>query len=122
MTKPGLAALLLGVAVVLAAAPAASAAQDAKIAWSTYLRSGPGQAFPAVDELEHDTPVRLVRCDPAWCRVMNGEITGYVDKAALVLPRPEAAKGLKARPNCFVTGQDDYHRQMPTRFCGKPNG
>lgn len=121
MLKSGLAGLMLAV-VALSAAPTVSAGPDAKIAWSTYLRSGPGQAYPALDELEHDTPVRLVACGDAWCRVMNGDLAGYVDKAALALPRPEAAKGLKARPACFVTGQDDYHGQAPTRFCGKPAG
>lgn len=105
--------------LVVAAAMAggvAAAGTPTSVAWSTYLRAAPSQTAPAIDELAHDVPVRVLGCDARWCHVADGTITGYVDRDALSLPRvppPDAA----ALGHCTVAALADAPRPDPTRFC-----
>ena len=119
---------LIGVAAVASAlAGAAAMAADVtsapspaaqKTAWSTYLRSGPGDAYPVLDELEHDTLVTVGGCSGRWCRIMKGSVSGYVDRDALMLPRPAPlAATVAGAETCFVADQPGYRRPAPTRFC-----
>ncbi len=111
-------------AALLAAAGAASAAspQPTAIAWSTYLRAGPGETYTAISELEHDTRVKVVGCSGRWCQVSGAEGQGYVDRNALDLPRTSAPQP-PANTDCVVVGQADNRGPIPTRFCAaKPGG
>ena len=110
-------ASLLIASAVLAAQPGAA------LAWSTYLRSGPGETYAAIDELAHDVRVQVVGCDAQWCRVIDGTVQGYVDRAALALPHPPPADA-SAATHCVVAGLADDRKPAPTRFCspGAPQG
>ncbi len=104
-------------AAALLGAPAlAGAAPPATVAWSTYLRSGPGQTFTALSELEHDARVEVAGCAGGWCRVRDGAVQGYVDRDALTLPRTSPPVP-PANTGCVIAGQADDRRPMPTRFC-----
>jgi uncharacterized protein YraI len=86
------------------------------VAWSTYLRAGPGETYEAIAELEHDTRVGLVGCSARWCRVSGDAGQGYVDRDALTLPRTVAPQP-PANTDCVVAGQADNRGPIPTRFC-----
>ncbi len=104
-------------ALLAAAGPAASAPlRPTVVAWSTYLRAGPGETYAAISELEHDTRVVLVGCHGDWCRVSGASGQGYVDRASLELPRTLAPQP-PARTDCVVVGQADNRGPIPTRFC-----
>lgn len=97
-------------------ATAAASPQPVVTAWSTYLRSGPGETYAAVSELEHDTPVRLAGCQGRWCRVSTVDARGFVDRDALDLPRTAALKP-PGRRDCVTVEQADDRKPIPTRFC-----
>ena len=101
-----------------AAAMAASGAGAAPVAvgWSTYLRAGPGHAYAALTELEHDASVHVLSCDGRWCRVSDGGAEGYVDRDALRSPRTRTPSP-PARTGCVLVGQVDDPRPRSTRFC-----
>ena len=108
----------LGVALSLALAAGgalAASPPSARLAWSTYLRSGPGETYQAVDEVEHGVAVTIDRCSDRWCRVSAPGIAGYVDRDALALPSPPSPQ--PSASACVVAGQADDRRPMPTRFC-----
>ena len=108
----------LGVALSLplsAGGALAASPPSVKLAWSTYLRAGPGETYQAIDEVEHGVAVVVDGCADRWCRVSGAGIAGYVDQDALTLPAPPAPSP-SARP-CVVVGQADDRRPMPTRFC-----
>ena len=110
--------------VALLTAPGAASAaspQPTVVAWSTYLRAGPGETYAAISELEHDTRVGVVGCDGRWCRVSGEAAQGYVDRDALELPRTLAPEP-PARTDCVVVGQADNRGPIPTRFCSAPSG
>jgi hypothetical protein len=87
-------------------------------AWSTYLRSGPGDTFPVIDELEHGTLLNVGACSGRWCRVVDGSTIGYIDKDALFLPKPPpAAATVRGAQGCFVADQTGYKHPTPTRYC-----
>jgi hypothetical protein len=125
---PGRAALALRTALKLAvglslgvlglsAAGAAEAAPQ-RLAWSTFLRAGPGDQFAALDEIEHSTSVEVLGCAAGWCRIQEGRTVGYIDQDALTLPKvPGGATPPASAPNCFVAGQVSYPEAAPTRFC-----
>ena len=115
----GAAALAALVAAVDPAAPAPL--RSTVVAWSTYLRAGPGETYEAISELEHDTRLGLVGCDGRWCRVSGDAGQGYVDRSALELPRTLAPQP-PARTDCVVVGQADNRGPIPTRFCTAPAG
>jgi uncharacterized protein YraI len=107
-------------AICASAAPvgrAASPAAAATTQWSTYLRSGPGEAYPVLDELEHDTPVTVAGCQGRWCRISQGATTGYVERDALHLERPPAGVAPKPKSVCFVAGLTSYSAPAPRQFC-----
>lgn len=110
--------LLLAATLTVAAAPAVAPAPagPARTAWSTYLRTGPGDAYEAVSEIEHDTRVEVGACGDRWCRVSDGAVSGYVDRDALVLPRTPAPSP-PARRNCARVAQADDHGRVGVRFC-----
>lgn len=114
--RAGGAALIVLLPAAASAAPVRGAAA---IAWSTYLRAGPGQAYEAIDELEHDTRVQVVDCSGRWCRVSGASGSGYVDRDALDLPRTVAPQP-PANADCVVVGQADNRGPIPTRFCSAP--
>ena len=103
-------------------APAPSPVRETAIAWSTYLRAGPGETYAAISELEHDTPVKVMGCDGQWCQVSGAAIAGYVDRDALDLPRTLAPQP-PVSTDCVVAGQADNRGPIPTRFCSAaPSG
>ena len=116
-----------GVAILAALLVAAGTASPAPmrltvIAWSTYLRAGPGETYAAISELEHDSRIGLVGCDGRWCRVSGALGQGYVDRDALELPRTLAPQP-PARTDCVLVGQADNRGPISTRFCsaaGRP--
>ena len=109
-------------ALIVMAGPAASAPpRSTVVAWSTYLRAGPGETYEAISELEHDTRVGLLGCGARWCRVSGDAGQGYVDRDALTLPRTLAADP-PARTDCVVVGQADNRGPIPTRFCSARTG
>ena len=84
----------------MAAHPGSAREAGTALAWSTYLRSGPGETYAAIDELSHDVRVRVMGCDGRWCRVADGTVEGYVDRDALALPHPppaDASAGVRLR-------------------------
>ena len=99
-----------------AAGPVLAAPPPATVGWSTYLRTGPGETYAAISELEHDTQVMVLGCDRGWCRVSGASLQGYVDRDALELPRT-LAPAPPARRDCVVVGQADDRRPIATRFC-----
>ena len=102
-----------------AGASAAPPSPPTVTAWSTYLRSGPGETYAAISELEHDTPVKVVGCAGRWCRISTPDARGYIDRDALDLPRT-LAPAPPARTDCVVVGQVDDRKPIPTRFCSAP--
>jgi hypothetical protein len=107
---------LCAVALALGAAGVAAAATPAKLTWSTYLRSGPGATYPVVGELEHDTPVALAGCQGGWCHVSTDAEAGFVDQAALTLPRL-AAPQPPARMGCVDVAEPDGRGAQAVRVC-----
>ena len=106
-----------GVLAILALLPApAATAGEATLAWSTYLRAGPGETFAALDELSHDVRVSVLGCGPRWCRITSDQWQGYVDRDALTLPGTPGPRR-DAASDCFVAGLADDRRPAPTRFC-----
>ena len=110
------AATVIALAFATLPTPGVAAAQG-KLAWSTYLRSGPGQTYRALDELEHGTPVTVAACSGRWCRISADGLEGFIDREALDLPRLPTP-GSAASPACVVAGQTDARAPKPTRFCG----
>ncbi len=109
MIGSGLAVLSLG---------GAAEATPQRTAWSTYLRSGPGETFPVIDELEHGVLLNVGSCGDRWCRVIDGATAGYIDKDALLLPKPPPAAAPAGGPEgCFVADQTGYRHPTPTRYC-----
>ena len=108
--------------MLVAAAPALAAPpRPTVIAWSTYLRAGPGETYAAISELEHDTQVSVAGCSGRWCRVSGGAGQGYVDRSALELPRT-LAPAPPVDTDCVIVGQADNRGPIPTRFCSAPAG
>ena len=101
--------------------PATALPRQAVMAWSTYLRAGPGETYAAITELEHDTRVSVVGCDGRWCRISDASGSGYVDRDALDLPRTLAPQP-PATMDCVVVGQADNRGPIPTRFCSARGG
>jgi hypothetical protein len=95
----------------------AGASEPATTHWSTYLRTGPGAAYPVLDEIEHDTAVAVEGCQGAWCRISQGAMIGYVDRDALHLERPPGGVAPKAKSVCFVAGLTSYAAPAPRQFC-----
>ena len=115
-------AIALTVLLVTPEAALAAPPLPTVIAWSTYLRAGPGETYAAISELEHDTRVVLVGCSAQWCRVSGEAGRGYVDRAALEMPRTLAPQP-PARADCVIVGQADNRGPILTRFCsarGRP--
>jgi hypothetical protein len=111
--------ILMAVAVcgLSASAPAEAASQ--RLAWSTFLRAGPGDRYAVIDEIEHSTPVQVLGCATGWCRIQDGRTTGYIDQDALTLARPATGWApAAAEADCFVAGQVSNRGAAPTRFCG----
>lgn len=110
--------LILRSALAAAAAGVIGAAAPAQtpIAWSTYLRNGPGETYTAVSELEHDTRVTVLGCTGGWCRVSGDTLQGWVDRDALALPRTSAPKP-PVDSGCVTALLKDNRRPMATRFC-----
>ena len=106
-------ALVLAVTATAAPPPARSGA-PAVVVWSTYLRNGPGAAFPALDEVEHDTRVVRLGCAGGWCRVRTAAAEGYVDQSALQLTAPPVTGG----PDCRRVRLADDTGPPFTRLCG----
>jgi uncharacterized protein YraI len=77
-------------ALFLLAASSAHAEQRIA-AWSTYLRSGPGDGYSVLDEVRHDDPVDVQSCSGRWCAVRYGRASGYVDADSLrgAIPVPQ---------------------------------
>lgn len=103
-------------AVAWGSSAGVAAAAPVTVGWTTYLRSGPDYASPALTELEHDTRVDLKSCDGRWCRVSATGAQGFIDRDALSLPRTLAPVP-PARTGCVVAGQADNRGPIPTRFC-----
>ena len=107
---------------LLLTASAAAADRPAAIAWSTYLRAGPGETYAVLDELVHDRTVTVAGCDARWCQVSDGVVRGYVDRDALDLPRLQAPQPPSSGP-CAIVSQADDRKPRATRFCSvKPTG
>lgn len=106
-------------ALLLSASAAAAGDKGTSVAWSTYLRAGPGEVYAALDELEHDAKVAVLACDAHWCQVSDGGLRGYVDRDALDLPRIQAPQPPSNDPCAIVTQADD-RRPRSTRFCSVP--
>ena len=105
--------LALAAAAILAG-PAPAGGQETTVAWSTYLRAGPGAAYAALDELEHDAAVTRLGCTAGWCRVRRGGREGFVDQSALDLPVPRPVGGV----DCVRTRLADDTARPFTRLCG----
>jgi hypothetical protein len=117
---PGAGALALVAVLTLAglAGPGIAEAAPQQLAWSTFMRAGPGDQYAAIDEIEHSASVDVVGCAGGWCRIQDGRVVGYIDQDALTLaPPPAGSAPPAAAPDCFVTGQVSYLRAAPTRFC-----
>ena len=110
---------IVAAALLLAGARATAAEAGASVAWSTYLRSGPGEAYAALNELEHDTKVAVLGCDAHWCQVSDGGARGYVDRDALDLPRLQPPQPPSTDP-CVIVTQADDRKPRATRFCSVP--
>ena len=115
---PAFAVPMIGLGLAVASLTGVAEAAPQRTTWSTYLRSGPGEIYPVIDELEHDTVVDVSGCGDRWCSVIDGSIPGYIDKDALALPKPPSrwapAGGAEG---CFVADQTGYRHPAPTQFC-----
>lgn len=114
-----LAGLSLGLG--LAMEPEASAAADARIASTTYLRAGPGTNYRSLDEASGGSAVEVLGCGGGWCRILLGDAAGYVAEAALqpsVAPVPAAGQA----SSCFGNPQSGFHGSREVRFCSPAAG
>jgi len=109
--------LALGAFAGLTVCAGGALASPATTHYSTYLRSGPGEAYPVLDEVEHDTRLDVGPCKAGWCAVSEGGVTGYVDADALTLARPIAGAAPRTSNGCFTTSTSTYGNPGPRQFC-----
>jgi hypothetical protein len=109
--------LLPGAFLALAAIASPLQAAPASLHWSTYLRSGPGPAYPVLDELEHDTVLEVGGCNGGWCKVSSGGSTGYVDRDSLQLPEPPLGAAPQPGSPCVRARVTSYPRPALREFC-----
>ncbi len=118
-SPPGKSIVTLGTFSLLCALASASmaGAAPATLHWSTYLRSGPGGAYPVLDEVEHDTVVDVQASQGRWRRVSLGRTVGWIDGDALSLPKPPAGATPARGAACFNAPAYSYSLTAPRRFC-----
>jgi hypothetical protein len=105
-------------AIVLMATAGFAHAGTERLAWSTYMRAGPGENYAVVDELEHDTDVDVRQCNDRWCEIVSGQVVGYIDRDALTLPKPPGGNAPVGGPQgCFTASLYSYGTNGVTRFC-----
>jgi hypothetical protein len=93
-------------------------ASTERLAWSTYMRVGPGENYAVIDELQHDTDVDVHQCNDRWCEIVSGQAVGYIDKDALTLPKPPGGNAPVGGPQgCFTASLYSYGTNGATRFC-----
>jgi uncharacterized protein YraI len=102
----GVAALLLG-----AAAPA-SLPGAGTVMTTTYLRTGPGVQYAALDEVPPQAQVAVQSCAGAWCDVRWGTVHGYIRQESLTMP------DLHVKPAATPQGAACFS----ARLNGRPNG
>ena len=111
-------------AVVLASAWAAPAwAWDGKIDTPTFYRAGPGRNYVVLDEMDRGQSVDVIGCTGDWCQVVFEQTTGWVEKAAVVVPGDIPAQppvpGPQGCVESRVTGSG-YTGGLMYRFCPAP--
>ncbi len=107
----------LGTFCALAFCNSTAAGAPATTHYSTFLHSGPGEAYPVLDEVEHDTRLDVGSCHGGWCAVALGGKTGYLDRNALVLTDPAPGAAPQSSNGCFTTGASSTAGPDPRRFC-----
>ena len=106
---------------VIAAVLAASAAVAPAHAWAdraaraTFLRAGPGLEYAVTDEVDHESPLDVLRCAGAWCEVRFEGVVGWVQAATVAQPGP--APQPRGTEPCFDDRQAGYGKGERTRFC-----
>jgi uncharacterized protein YraI len=64
-------------------------AQPIALNQNSALYSGPGVNYSALGSLQKGLVVNILSCDPNWCRVISGEIVGFVPAGSLGSLQPE---------------------------------
>ena len=111
----------IAVGCALAAVGAAAWAEPAqaaerRVAWPTFVRTGPGEQYQVVEELLRGRTLDVQACDGAWCRAQSGRAVVYVKLAALDPAAPPPPQGAAAA-GCFESGRAGYLGQEPFRYC-----
>lgn len=107
-------------ALVFAAVGGGAQAAPTALPWSTYLRTGPSDHAPIVDEINKGEIVDVGPCRDRWCAVLggSGQGVGYIDQDALTLPQvPPATAKVGGPEGCFWAGEASWRALSPTRFC-----
>ncbi len=93
-----------------------SQAAEGVVGWPTYFRTGPGEQYRVVEELQRGTSVNVQECGDGWCRAQLGRALGYVKRAALGAGGVPPSQGAAAA-GCFESGRAGYLGLQPFRYC-----
>ena len=120
IAQPRVLLTALGAAALLATASAASA-QPGTVYLTTWLRSGPGDQYAVLDEVDPQSQVDVEACGNGWCRVASSRAKGFIKASVLSAPDlhrnpPGAAQGA----NCFTAQLNGSPRSGDdVRVCGQ---
>jgi uncharacterized protein YraI len=111
----------LAATVMVATAPSLALAHPAQVAWTTFLRAGPGETYAVTDEIPGGRVVDVAACSGDWCRIVYGRAEGFV-RADLVAapPSPPPVTGAAGPPSCFRVRQSNDGRGDVVQFCARP--
>ena len=109
-------AALVTAALAMAALARPAAAAQMRVGWETWLRAGPSDAAPVIDELLAGRIVDVLACDAGWCRLGPDAGPGYVRQSTLA---PARAPTLVRAPGsaCFDATHATPAGPIPLRIC-----
>lgn len=93
------------------------------VAWPTYVMSGPGYQYQAIDETERGDTIAVLGCENGWCAIDIGRRRGYVPLATLAdagSPLDWPPQAQVPEPACFLGEEPIISGKRAERFC--PHG
>ena len=108
--------VLVGVFAAASWLSAPAQAEDVRVAWPTYFRTGPSQQHQVVGELARGTILDVQSCNADWCRARYGRTIGYVARPPLNSP-PPASPAAAGDQSCFLSTRAGHGEGQVLRFC-----
>lgn len=85
--------------------------------WTGFMRAGPGEGSPVIDEVDAGTVVDVQSCGAGWCRVVANRAVGYLPQA--LLPTGPAAAAASGEQACFRSPDFTRHGEGVMVYCPK---